>query len=141
MPESVYAILPAGAALGLLLALGVMAVQPRLGPRAWIIPAVLSAAFLAVTLDVVAKAGPLGFWNEHLRGPWGAQIWCDLLLAAGTALALLLPRARAVGMRPLPWMVLVAATGSIGLLAMMARCLFLESRAASNNAAGEETAR
>ncbi|PIB90905.1 hypothetical protein [Caulobacter sp. FWC2] len=141
MPEPVYAILPAGAALGLLLALIVMAVRPQLGPRAWVVPAVLSAAFLIVSLDVVAKAGPLGFWNEHLRGPWGAQIWCDLLLAAGTALAMLLPRARAVGMRAPPWIVLVAATGSIGLLAMMARCLFLESRAASSATLEAETAR
>lgn len=128
MPGSVYAILPVGAALGLLLALIVMATRTSLGRRAWMIPAILSAGFLAVSVDVVAKAGPLGFWNEHLRGPWGAQIWCDLLLAVGTALALLTPRARAVGMRPLPWMALVAGTGSVGLLAMMARCLFLETR-------------
>jgi hypothetical protein len=128
MPESVYAILPAGAALGLLAAFGVMALKPKLGPQAWMIPATLSVIFLALTVDVVVKAGPLGFWNEHLRGPWGAQIWCDLLLAAGTATALLLPRARAVGMRPIPWMLAVLASGSIGLLAMTARCLFLEAR-------------
>lgn len=36
---------------------------------------------------------------------------------------------------------LVAATGSIGLLAMMARCLFLESRAASSSTLETETAR
>lgn len=128
MPQSVYAILPASAALGLLLAFVVMAAKPNLGPRAWIVPAILSILFFALTVDVVAKAGPLGFWNEHLRGPWGAQIWCDLLLAAGVATALLLPRARAVGMRPIPWMLAVLASGSIGLLAMTARCLFLEAR-------------
>ena len=128
MPQSVYAILPASAALGLLLAIVVMAAKPNLGPRAWIVPAILSVLFFALTVDVVAKAGPLGFWNEHLRGPWGAQIWCDLLLAAGVATALLLPRARAVGMRPIPWMLAVLASGSIGLLAMTARCLFLEAR-------------
>lgn len=118
---------PPAAALGLLAAF-IMALQPKLGPRSWMIPATLSVIFLALTVDVVAKAGPLGFWNEHLRGPWGAQIWCDLLLAAGTATALLLPRARAVGMRPIPWMLAVLASGSIGLLAMTARCLFLEAR-------------
>lgn len=74
MPQSVYAILPAGAALGLLAAFLIMALQPKLGPRSWMIPATLSVIFLALTVDVVAKAGPLGFWNEHLRGPWGAQI-------------------------------------------------------------------
>ncbi|MFY8208819.1 MAG: hypothetical protein ACOVOE_05720 [Caulobacter sp.] len=138
MPESVYAILPAGAALGLLAAFLVMALQPKLGPQAWMIPATLSVIFLALTVDVIVKAGPLGFWNEHLRGPWGAQIWCDLLLAAGVAAALLLPRARAVGMRPIPWMLAVLAGGSIGLLAMTARCLFLEVRVAN---ASKETVR
>ena len=128
MPQSVYAILPSSAALGLLLAFGVMAAKPNLGPRVWIVPAILSILFFALTIDVIVKAGPLGFWSEHLRGPWGAQIWCDLLLAAGTAVALLLPRARAVGMRPIPWILAVLASGSIGLLAMTARCLFLESR-------------
>jgi hypothetical protein len=115
----------------LLLAFAVMAAGPRLGARAWLIPAALSLLFLILSVDVVVKAGPLGFWTEHLRGPWGAQIWCDLLLAAGTAVALLLPRARAVGMRPVPWMLAVLASGSIGLLAMTARCLFLEARAAT----------
>lgn len=131
MLESVYAILPASAALGLLAAFAVMALRPKSGPRAWMVPAILSAAFFAISVDVIAKAGPLGFWTEHLRGPWGAQIWCDLLLAAGTATALLLPRARAVGMRSIPWMLAVLASGSIGLLAMTARCLFLEARSAN----------
>ncbi|AZS20426.1 MULTISPECIES: hypothetical protein [unclassified Caulobacter] len=138
MPQSVYAILPSSAALGLLLAFGVMAAKPNLGPRVWIVPAILSILFFALTIDVIVKAGPLGFWSEHLRGPWGAQIWCDLLLAAGTAVALLLPRARAVGMRPIPWILAVLASGSIGLLAMTARCLFLESR---RPALSKETAR
>lgn len=121
MPESVYAILPASAALGLLAAFAVMALRPQPGPGAWMVPAILSAAFFAISVDVITKAGPLGFWTEHLRGPWGAQIWCDLLL----------PRARAVGMRPIPWMLTVLASGSIGLLAMTARCVFLEARSAN----------
>jgi hypothetical protein len=131
MPQSVYAILPLGAALGLFIALAVMAMQPKFGANAWRIPAVLSAVFFVLSLDVIAKAGPFGFVAEHRHGPWGLQILCDLILSAGTGLALLLPRARAVGMKPIPWMLLIAATGSIGLLAMTARCLFLESRAAS----------
>ncbi|WP_297515033.1 hypothetical protein [uncultured Caulobacter sp.] len=130
MPQPVYAFLPLGAALGLVVALVVLAMRPRLGRRAWLAPAALSVAFLTLSVDVVIKAGPLGFVPEHLHGPWGAQILCDLILSAGTALALLLPRARAVGMTTIPWMALIAATGSIGLLAMTARCLFLESRAA-----------
>jgi hypothetical protein len=37
-----------------------------------------------------------------------------------------MPRARALGMRPLPWLLLVVCTGSIGLCAMFARVLYLQ---------------
>lgn len=94
----------------------------------WTLPAGLSAAFLAWSLLAVGVEGPLGFWTEHTRNIWGNQIWCDLLLAAGSAWVLVLPRARAVGMAPLPWLLLVFGTGSIGLLAMLARLFQLEAR-------------
>jgi len=45
----------------------------------------------------VIREAPLGFWVEHPRHLWGNQIWFDLLLAAGVAWALLVPRARRLG--------------------------------------------
>jgi hypothetical protein len=51
------------------------------------------------------------------------------LLAVGVALAMLVPKARALGMNVPGWCLLVVATGSIGLLAMLARVSFLSSRA------------
>lgn len=95
----------------------------------WLVPAGLSAAFAAFSLLAVLREGAFGFWPEHTRNLWGNQIWFDLLLAAGVALAWLLPRARALGMRPLPWAVLVVCTGSIGLCALLARVLYLEQSA------------
>jgi hypothetical protein len=92
----------------------------------WIVPALLSAAFAAFSVLAVLREGPLGFWPEHTRNLWGNQIWFDLLLAVGVALAWLLPKARALGMRPLPWLLLVVCTGSIGLCAMFARVLYLQ---------------
>ena len=71
--------------------------------------------------------GWAGFWPLHQAGVWGNQIWFDLLLAVGVAWSLLLPRARSVGMRVVPWTLFVLATGSIGLCAMFARCLYLEA--------------
>jgi hypothetical protein len=62
---------------------------------------------------------------------WGVQIWLDLLQAALVGFVLLVPRARAQGMRPVPWLLGVAATGSIGLMAMVARVLYLEARTAT----------
>ena len=93
----------------------------------WQVPALLAAAFFAYSLWPVLTIGPLGFWTEHVRNLWGAQIWFDLLCAIGVGWALLAPRARANGMTPWPWLALIAATGSIGLLAMLARVLYHES--------------
>ena len=129
MPQSPFAVLPAIAIL-LFIAAAVarMLRQDKGQPGSWLVPAGLAALFLGWSLYTVSAAGPLGFWTEHTRNAWGNQIWFDLLLAIGTAWALLLPRARAAGMRPVPWLVLILCSGSIGLLAMLARCLYLENR-------------
>ncbi len=92
----------------------------------WRIPAALSFAFLAFSVYCVAVDGPTGFWPVHSRSAWGNQVWFDLLLAAGIALGVLVPEARKQGMNALPWVVLVILTGSIGLLAMVARILYLK---------------
>lgn len=127
--ESLYDFLPIGALAIFLVAAMITALPPRQAKRAvWTVPAAFSALFLAWSLFTLGSEGLAGVWVEHTRNAWGNQIWFDLLLAIGTAWALLLPRARAVGMRPWPWLVLILCTGCIGLLAMMARCLFLEER-------------
>ena len=99
--------------------------------RAWWVPALVCGAFFAYSLWPVLTLGPLGFWPKHVSDPWSVQIWFDLLCALGVGWALLAPRARALGMGPWPWLALIAATGSIGLLAMLARVLYRESTAAS----------
>ena len=103
-------------------------------PGAWRIAAALSLLFLAFSLWAVAREGPFGFWAEHTRNLWGQQIWFDLLLAAGTAWAALLPQARALGMRPAPWLLAVVFTGSIVRLAMQARLLYLRERSGAVSA-------
>jgi hypothetical protein len=134
MSGSLNQMLPALAAL-CTLAFGVTRATTVTWRRQWWEPALLCAAFLGFSLYVMMTAGPLGFWPEHVSDNWGNQIFIDLLIAASTTFALLVPRARAAGMKPLPWFVLIACTGSIGLLAMVARCLFLERDARMQNAA------
>lgn len=75
----------------------------------------------------------LGFWTEHTRNLWGNQIWFDLLLATGIGWFLVMPEAKSLGIRPLPWLLLIACTGSIGFLAMIARLLYLRERFAANS--------
>lgn len=91
---------------------------------------IIAVLFGAGTVVPIVTMGPLGFWAEHMSDAWGVQIWADLLIALISALFLLVPRARAAGISPLPWFVLIAASGSIGLLLMMARILFNERQLA-----------
>jgi hypothetical protein len=91
----------------------------------WLIPASLALGFLGFSLWTIWQEGPLGFWPNHIQNLWGNQVWIDLLCALGVGLWFLVPAARQVAMRPLPWVLLVFISGTIGLLAMLARILYL----------------
>ncbi|MEM7642231.1 MAG: hypothetical protein AAF366_06845 [Pseudomonadota bacterium] len=105
------------------------------GSNAWRWPAACSALLLAWSLAAMGLGGPLGFWTEHIRNLWGVQIFFDLLLAIAVALAFLVPAARAQGMRVTPWLLLIGCTGSIGVLAMAARLMWLRHASALPSAA------
>ncbi len=123
---TLFDILPILAGLATATVVLILALRTRpLGPQAWIAAATLCAAFAGWSLFAIVTAGPFGFWVEHTRNAWGVQIWFDLLLAAGCALVFMVPEARRLGMRPLPWVVLVLCSGAIGLMAMLARILYL----------------
>jgi hypothetical protein len=127
MPESWS--IPVAAALGFLAFSACVGAGVGVRVRnAWWLPAAGSLAFLLFSLHAVAAGGPFGFWTEHTRNAWGHQIWLDLLLAIAVAWSFVVPRAKALGMRPAPWLALVVCTGCIGLLAMTARLLYLRDR-------------
>ncbi len=91
----------------------------------WRLPALVSLMFLAYSGFTVYQEGPTGFWVEHTRNFWGNQIWFDLLLFASAALFFMVPRAKKLGMNLFFWIPLAIATGSIGLMAMLARIFYL----------------
>lgn len=86
----------------------------------------LSAGFFGYTLLTMSREGAEVLWMNHTDSFWGVQVWWDLLISVSLALFFIAPRARAQGMRILPWALFVAATASIGLLAMVARLFWLE---------------
>ena len=88
----------------------------------------LSAAFFGYTAITIFKEGVVLVWTNHTTNLWGVQVWWDLLFAVGIAAFFIAPRARAARMNLLPWLLFVAATASIGLLAMVARLFWLERR-------------
>ena len=118
----------AALAFFVLATLAISSRQPGDASPRWPIPAGLSVAFLAFSLGAIVQEGPLGFWENHSQNLWGNQVWFDLLIAFGIGWLFAVPRARAVGMRPLPWLCALLLTGGIGLLAMLARIFYLEGQ-------------
>jgi hypothetical protein len=98
------------------------------GKNRWIFPAVLSLVFLIFSLAAVIYEGGLGAPTEHIRNLWGNQIWIDLLIAVGIGWFLIVPQAKAQGMRLLPWGIVIILTGCIGFTAMLARLLYLQEQ-------------
>ena len=94
----------------------------------WILPAILSVLFLALSLVATATGGWLGPLPDHTRNFWGNQVWVDLLLAVGIGWFLVVPQAKKAGMSLLPWFILIVLTGSIGFTAMIARLLYLQEK-------------
>jgi hypothetical protein len=71
------------------------------------------------------RGGPLRLLAAAHRG---LQVWFDRLIGVTAAFYLLQNRARAAGMKSEVCVLVVIATGSIGLLLMLARTLHLERR-------------
>ncbi len=129
------AVLPLLAAAFFLLVSVLIVFKPAmLQKQVWLFPAALSVVFAAFSLHAVSFDGILGFWTEHTRNAWGNQIWFDLLFAIGIGWYFAVPKARALGMRPVLWLFFILCTGSIGLLAMVARLLYLETRVVPSHA-------
>ncbi len=93
----------------------------------WVWPFLLSLAFFIYSAYTMSIEGPLGFWENHTRDFWGNQIWFDLLIGIATAFLGLLECVKAQKMNPVLWFLLILAGGSIGLLAMVSRLLYLEA--------------
>jgi hypothetical protein len=93
----------------------------------WQLPAVGSLLFLLFSLYATLQEG-VRFWTEHTKNLWGNQIWFDLLLTASIGWYFIVPAAKAAKMNLLLWFALVAGTGSIGFLAMVARLMYLQEQ-------------
>ena len=108
------------------------AVRNESPAHGWVMPAILSGVFLVFSVVTIAEHGLLGFWSVHTYDLWGNQVWMDLLLAIGIGWFLIVPHAKTLGMRLVPWFVLICFTGCIGFLAMLARYQYLRARVATS---------
>jgi hypothetical protein len=120
----------AGFAVAAVAMLLVTQTKERVSWPGWLVPAVVVVPLAAWTGLAIAEAGLFGFWPLLTASPWGLQIWFDRLMSVTAGFFLLQNRARAAGMKSEVWVLVVIVTGSIGLLSMLARTIYLERRTA-----------
>jgi hypothetical protein len=96
---------------------------------AWLVPVLLVLPVTAWSVFAILREGPFGFLASQTASLWGMLVWFNLLLAQGAAFFLLQNRARAAGMKSEVWVLAVALTAGVGLMAMLATTLYLDRRA------------
>ncbi len=116
----------AGVAAGVLVMITLAVTKTERGNP--LMAAMLFGGFAAFTAVAIWIEGPMGFIPNHTSNLLGVQVWYDLVMSVGIALFFILPRARAVGMNAIPWIIFVGLTASIGLFAMAARLFWLEQQ-------------
>jgi hypothetical protein len=83
----------------------------------------LLIGFAVLNVHALAAGDGIAGFIDYLRdlGPWGVVAAADLLLALATGVYWMWHDARAKGVAPLPYAVLTAASGSVGLLVYLVR--------------------
>lgn len=118
----------AGFAVAAIAMLLVTQTKQRVSWPAWLVPAAVVVPFAAWTGVAVVEEGLFGFWPMLMESHWGLQVWFDRLMSVTAAFFLLQNRARAAGMKSEVWVLAVIFTGSVGLLLMLARTVYLERK-------------
>jgi hypothetical protein len=93
---------------------------------AWLVPMAFGVVITGLTGYAWYTEGPDGLWQMIGGSAWGLQFLSDRLMSTAAAFFLLQNRARAAGMKSETWVLVVIFTGSIGLLFMLARTVYLE---------------
>lgn len=102
---------------------------------AWLVPMAFGVLITGLTGYAWYIEGPAGLWRIIGDSAWGLQFFTDRLMSTAAAFFLLQSRARAAGMKSETWVLAVIFTGSIGLLFMLSRTVYLER---NNDLLGQE---
>lgn len=95
----------------------------------------ITAAFSAFTFWVLARTGPVGFYEQLLSTPAGWQVLADIAIALLFVLAWMWGDAQATKRRFWPYAVLTLVLGSIGPLLYL---LLIPSGALANTRAAPQ---
>jgi predicted transporter len=120
----------AGAAFALaaILMLLVTQTKRRVPQATWLIPTVALVSLAALIGFAILQQEQSNFWPLVTGSSVGLIVWIDRLMAVTVAFFLLQNRARAVNMKSEAWVLGAIFTGSLGLLMMLARTLYLERK-------------
>ncbi len=118
--------------IGFVIAASAMALihgtKERVTWPAWLVPLVVVIPFAGWTGYALFEAGLKSFLPMVTETSWGLQVWYDRLMSLTAAYYLLQNRARAAGVKSDLWVIAIAVTGSIALLLMLARTVYLEDK-------------
>ncbi|MBS2015415.1 MAG: DUF2834 domain-containing protein [Deltaproteobacteria bacterium] len=91
--------------------------------KKWI-PLLVVVPFTIFSVEVVLKAGPLGFLGLAGREPWGMQMLLDLSIALFINCTWMRRDARERGLPYLPYLLATVLLGSIGTLSYLVHRAF-----------------
>jgi hypothetical protein len=84
--------------------------------------AILLLDFTALNIYAFARTGLAGLWSTLAElSPWGMVLTADLLIALAIGIGWMWRDARTRGISALPYALITAGTGSIGLLLYLLR--------------------
>lgn len=129
LPDLMQVVAFSGYAVAAIIMLLVTQTKQRVAWPGWLVPAAMCIAFTVWTGLALAREDVRAVWPILASSFWGVQLWYDFLISLTAAFFLLQNRARAAGMKSEIWVLLVIFTGSIGLLLMLTRTLYLERKA------------
>lgn len=112
------------AAAGLMLL--VTQTRKRIGWALWLLPVAAFGALAALFGLAIVEDELSSLWPAITGTSAGLLLWIDRLMAVAVAFSLLQNRARAAGMKSEVWVLAVIFIGSLALLLMLARTLYLE---------------
>lgn len=97
--------------------------------KRWVISAAAWLAFTAYTVTVVLRGDVLALAKLTFANAFSVQVFFDLVVAATVALVYVNPKAKALGVPRIPYILATAVVGSVGLLAYITHVEWAQSKA------------
>jgi hypothetical protein len=94
----------------------------------WMISAAAWVVFTAYTATVALRGDVLALVKLTFSNAFSVQVFFDLVVAATVAMVYVSPKAKALGVPRIPYIIATALVGSVGLLAYITHVEWAQSK-------------